>query len=51
MILLVGTKLIYWILDFGDLRTGQFCDFPIIRQWEKNQILPLRIRSGNVIMN
>ena len=29
---------------------GQFCDLPIIRQWEKHQIPQLRIRSRNFIM-
>ena len=47
----IATKGIYRIFFyFGDLRLGQFCGLPIIRQWEKNQIPPARIRSGNFIM-
>ena len=30
----VPTTLISRNFDFGDLRSGQFCDFTIIRQWE-----------------
>ena len=41
-----------YISDFyiGDLRSGQFCHLPTIRQWVKNEIPPLRIISGNFIM-
>ena len=31
----VPTKRISWIFDIGDLRSGHFCDLPIISQWEK----------------
>ena len=31
---------------FGVLTSGQFCDVPIIGQWEKNQIPPICIRYG-----
>ena len=37
------------IFDFGNLRSGQFCDHSIIRQRGKNQIPHLSIRSGNFI--
>ena len=37
------------IFDFGNLRSGQFCDHSIIRQRGKNQIPHLSSRSGNVI--
>ena len=42
-----------YISDFSirDLRSGQFCDLPIIRQWEKNQIPHLPIRPSYFIMN
>ena len=26
------------IFDIGDLRSGHFCDLPIISQWAKNQL-------------
>ena len=39
------------IFCVGDLRSGQFCDLPIIRQWEKNHIPHLRIRPGYFIIN
>ena len=32
------TKRISWIFDIGDLRSGHFCDLPIISQWAKNQL-------------
>ena len=32
------TKRISWIFDIGDLRSGQFCDLPIISQWAKKQL-------------
>ena len=31
-------KTISWIFDIGDLRSGHFCDLPIISQWAKNQL-------------
>ena len=34
----VPTKRISWIFDIGDLRSGHFCDLPIISQWAKNQL-------------
>ena len=40
-----------WISYFGDLRSGQFCDLPIILQREKNHVPPLRIRTGNFKLN
>ena len=46
----IATKRISWIFDFGDLRSGQFCDLSILRQWEKYQIPHLRIRSGDFII-
>ena len=33
------TKRISWIFDIGDLRSGHFCDLPIISQWAKNQLI------------
>ena len=42
----VPTKHISQNFHFGDLRLGQFCGVPNIRQWEKNQILSLHIRTG-----
>ena len=35
MRLSVTRKGIFRIFDFSDQRSGQFCDLPIIRQWEK----------------
>ena len=35
----VTSKRISWIFDFSDLRSGQFCDIPIIRQWRKTKSL------------
>ena len=32
------TKRISWIFNIGDLRSGHFCDLPIISQWAKNQL-------------
>ena len=34
----VPTKRISWIFYIGDLRSGHFCEFPIISQWAKNQL-------------
>ena len=36
-----------YISDFyiGDLRSGQFCDLPIIRQWAKFQFILFRVKS------
>ena len=34
----VPTKRISRIFDIGDLRSGHFCDLPIISQWAKNQL-------------
>ena len=34
----VPTKRISRIFDIGDLRSGHFCDHPIICQWAKNQL-------------
>ena len=34
------------ILDFGYLRPGQFCGILINRQWEKNLLPPVCIRSS-----
>ena len=47
----VATKHISVIFYFGDLRSGQFCDLSIIRQYEKIQIPAIRIRPGSFIMN
>ena len=47
----VPTICISRIFPIGDLRSGQFCDLAIVRQWEKNQIPHLRIRPGYFIMN
>ena len=33
------TKRISWIFDIGDLRSGHFCDLPIISQWAKTSTL------------
>ena len=33
----VNTKRISRILDFCDLRSGQLCDLPVVRQWEKSK--------------
>ena len=38
---LIPTTCISRIFRIGDLRSGQFCDLPIISQWEKNHI-PLK---------
>ena len=38
MKLSVPTKRISRIFDIGDLRSGHFCDLPIISQWAKNQL-------------
>ena len=46
----IATKRISRNFDFGDIRSGQFCDLPIMRQWKKNQIPHLRIKFGNFIM-
>ena len=34
----VPTKRIFRIFYIGDLRSGHFCDLPIISQWAKNQL-------------
>ena len=34
----VPTKRISRIFDIGDLRSGHFCDLPIISQWAKNKL-------------
>ena len=34
----VPTKRISRIFDIGDLRSGHFCDLPIISQWAKNRL-------------
>ena len=47
----VPTICICWIFPIGDLSSDQFCGLPIIRQLEKNQIPPLRIRPGYFIMH
>ena len=41
----VPTKRISWIFYIGDLRSGHFCDLPIISQWAKNQLLYLLWRK------
>ena len=33
----VCIKCVYQNFHIGDLRSGQFCDLPIISQWEKNE--------------
>ena len=40
------TKRISWIFDIGDLRSGHFCDLPIISLWAKNQLLAQAFLSG-----
>ena len=37
----VPTKRISRIVDIGDLRSGHFCDLPIIGQWTKNNLFVL----------
>ena len=47
----VATICMSRIFPIGDLRTGLFLDVPILSQWEKNQIPPIRIRPGYFIMD
>ena len=35
---IMPTKRISRIFDIGDLRSGHFCDLPIISQWAKIQL-------------
>ena len=36
---------------FGDLRSGQFRDLPIISQWGKTQMPQILIRSVQIVQN